>query len=43
MSAARNQRLRAERKIKNIISKLTPDQVKQLEAELEGKKANGEK
>jgi hypothetical protein len=35
MSAARNQRIRAEKKIKNLISKLTPEQAKELETKLE--------
>ena len=34
MSAARNQRIRAEKKIKQIIAKLTPEEVKALEEEL---------
>jgi len=32
VSAARNQRLRAEKKIKKIIIKLTPEESKALEA-----------
>lgn len=34
MSAARNQRIRAEKKIKKLIANLTPEEVKALEEQL---------
>jgi hypothetical protein len=34
VSAARNQRIRAARKIKRILAQLTPQQLKELEAKL---------
>jgi len=36
MSAARNQRIRAEKKIKAIIAKLTSTEAKALEEQLKG-------